>query len=74
MPKKADGMFGTGAAVGVGLAGATGVVVVPLDGAGVAGAAGGAAEAVVEKKEVERARVSTNPVRAVPAGRVLMVG
>lgn len=67
-------MFRAGATVGVGLAGAAGVVVVPLVGAGASGAAGGAAEAVVEKKEVERARESTNPARAVPFGRVLIVG
>lgn len=69
--RKADGMFRAGVAVGAGLAGTVGVVVVPLDGAGVAG---GAAKVVVEKKEVERARESTNPERTVPEGRVFIVG
>ena len=66
-------MFRAGAAVGAGLAGTAGVVVVPLVGVG-AGAVVGAAEVVVEKKEVERARESINPARTVPVGRVLIVG
>lgn len=64
-------MLRVGAAVGAGLGGAAGVVVVPLVGAGVAG---GAAEIGVERKEVERARESTNPERTVPVRRVLIVG
>jgi F0F1-type ATP synthase membrane subunit c/vacuolar-type H+-ATPase subunit K len=70
MPRKADGISTTGAAVGVGLAG---VVVVPPWG-GVRGVVtGGAANVVVEKKEVENARESTNPARIVPVGRALML-